>query len=68
MSEYLIWSWEHKMWWGPNHCGYTPHLEEAGRYTEAEAAKITVGHIPPGEEIAVHENWAISYGRPPRGG
>lgn len=34
---WLIWSNQHRMWWGPRHCGYTPQIEEAGRYTEAEA-------------------------------
>jgi hypothetical protein len=64
-ERYLIWSWEHQAWWGPNRCGYTTDVGLAGRYTEAEAGAITVGHIPPGEEVAVLEAWAIRRGPPP---
>ena len=63
--RYLIWSWEHLAWWRPNGQGYTRDVEEAGRYTEGEAAQETVGHVPPGEEVAVDEWWATNRGRPP---
>ena len=63
--RYLIWSWEHDAWWRPARRGYTEDVAEAGRYTEAEAAEETVGHIPPGEEVAVDEVWALGRGRPP---
>lgn len=36
----LVYSREHNAWWGPNHCGYTTNIDDAGRYTEAEADKI----------------------------
>ena len=39
-SEFLIWSIEHTAWWRPGRCGYTCKLEEAGRYSRAEAADI----------------------------
>jgi len=44
-DRYLIESMEHQFgdyrcWWGPNSCGYTQNLYEAGRYTEAEAREI----------------------------
>lgn len=55
---YVIWSHEHDMWWGPNHCGYTQHLDRAGRYTAKQAADITLNHIPPGEEVAVQSSVA----------
>ena len=36
---WLIWSDHHKAWWGPNSSGYRNHVADAGRYTQAEAAK-----------------------------
>jgi hypothetical protein len=27
-------------WWGPNRCGYVMRLDEAGKYTEADALRI----------------------------
>lgn len=40
MINYYIWSLEHQSWWKPGHCGYTPRIIEAGKYSEAEANKI----------------------------
>lgn len=40
MTYWLIWSNEHGSWWGPAERGYTRSIEEAGRYTYAEAKKI----------------------------
>jgi len=31
------------LWWCPNSCGYTTHLDQAGRYEKAEADRITKG-------------------------
>lgn len=46
--DYLVWSNEHQMWWRDSRSGYTPYIEEAGRYTEDEAHRIvddaTVAH------------------------
>jgi hypothetical protein len=46
MSEdgivYLLWSNKHEQWWKPGALGYTPHVEEAGRYTKAEAVRYVV--------------------------
>lgn len=39
---FLIWSNQHQRWWGPNGCGYTPWIEDAGRYEEADAEAIVV--------------------------
>jgi hypothetical protein len=37
---FLIWSNQHAMWWRPARRGYTPVIEEAGRYPRAAAEKI----------------------------
>ena len=39
-EPYLVWSNEHQAWWGPEHRGYTRHIERAGRYERAEAMLI----------------------------
>jgi hypothetical protein len=64
MSEkrrYVIWSHEHVAWWKPNRSGYTPVLEDAGRYTMEEAADITFGVIPVGSDIAMLALYAKHY-------
>lgn len=40
MSEYLIWSNEHRQWWKPGECGYTRFMAEAGLYTRERAIAI----------------------------
>lgn len=37
---WLIWSNEHKAWWGHCHRGYSTDVMEAGTYTYEEAIKI----------------------------
>lgn len=43
MQRFNIWARDHKQWWGPNHCGYTPYLAEAGHYSLAEIGDILCG-------------------------
>lgn len=38
--DYVIWSNEHRNWWGPNRCGYVRFLREAGRYSRGQAIEI----------------------------
>lgn len=38
-TPWVIWS-EHHGWWGPNECGYTQSLAEAGRYSRIRAEEI----------------------------
>lgn len=62
--RFVIWSWEHLSWWKPNRQGYTTELAEAGHYSFADAADITVGHIPAGEEVAMWLEEAQQRGKP----
>lgn len=45
-STYYIWSNEHRGWWGPDSCGYTPDVNKAGRYHRAVALQICRDAIP----------------------
>jgi len=40
MEEYVIWSNEHRLWWGPDWSGYRSKLIDAGRYSRQDAIKI----------------------------
>ena len=42
-ADYLVWSNEHRAWWGPNNCGYSTSLAFAGRYTRSDALAIAKG-------------------------
>ncbi len=42
-NSYLIWSNEHVAWWRPNSCGYTVHINAAGRYSREKALEICKG-------------------------
>lgn len=57
-EQYYVWSWEHKAWWRPQSSGYTTELRDAGLYTFDECAHIIIGHVPPGEEVAIHPSEA----------
>lgn len=45
-DQYLVWSNEHRGWWGPGRCGYTPGISNAGRYTREQAIEICQDAIP----------------------
>jgi hypothetical protein len=62
-ARYVVWSFEHRLWWGPGRCGYTPDLELAGRYTAEEAGRIVTDSMM-GEEVALHEATAKLHGHP----
>lgn len=68
--EYVIWSHEHNKWWAANSSGYTDDLAQAGRYGFRFAADIALNTLPPGMEIAVREEVAVSgweiHGAKPR--
>lgn len=41
---WIIWDEEHKLWWGPNSCGYSADIFEAGLYTRAESNALIRAH------------------------
>ncbi len=59
--KFVIWNAAHHVWWRPANLGYTTNIEEAGRFSAEEAAKIhtTLGakayqHIAIEEKIAAN--------------
>ena len=44
-ETYLIWSHEHKMWWGPGGRGYAVRLSGAGRYFRDQALDICANAV-----------------------
>ena len=62
MGAFVIWSWEHDAWWGPDECGYVSDLKAAGRYSLSDAGRIAAGsHV---EEVAIQESVAAERGAP----
>jgi hypothetical protein len=57
-TPYVIWSNEHRGWWGPARRGYVPDLESAGCYTR-EAAMLICYEAGPS---------SLRMGRGPGGG
>lgn len=45
MESYVIWSFKHGQWWGPDRCGYTSDLSMAGRYSGRDAGEITTDDV-----------------------
>lgn len=43
---YLIWSNEHRAWWGPGERGYVRSLAAAGRYSRPHALSICTRAVP----------------------
>lgn len=40
--RYLLWDMERQMWWAPARRGYTEAIDEAGRYSQAEAVDLAL--------------------------
>lgn len=55
---WLVWSNEHNAFWRPNRCGYTRLIDQAGRYSKAEAEAICHAAQP-------RANSTIYEGEPP---
>ena len=43
---YLVWSNEHRRWWGPSHHGYVTRVSDAGRYSLADALDLCANAVP----------------------
>lgn len=52
---WLVFSHEHGAYWRPNRCGYTTHVEAAGRYTFAEADSICRNARSPSADDSPYE-------------
>lgn len=39
-TAYIIWSHKHKLWWGPDECGYVQNFIFAGIYSQEWADAI----------------------------
>src|SRR3954468_9899002 len=65
VSEWLIWSNQHGMWWAPDERGYTRVIDEAGRYSELVAARIVSGATCDGQlyEQRIHPHTGQLYRR-----
>lgn len=42
-TTYVIWSNEHRAWWGPDRRGYCSRLDDAGRYDRESALGVCIG-------------------------
>ena len=49
-GDVLIWSKEHGAYWRPGGCGYTTHVEAAGRYS-LDDALLNTRHCGPEKRI-----------------
>jgi hypothetical protein len=52
-ENYLVWSNEHRGWWGPCARGYSPGMGGAGRYTRDQALRICRDAIPSAMTVGV---------------
>lgn len=48
---YLIWSAEHRAWWGPGRRGYVRGIAAAGRYSKEEMLQICIDAVPSASSI-----------------
>lgn len=61
---YLLWSQAHTAWWKPDGRGYHVDIDEAGRFSEADAIRYVVASAQSGIRdkvtfmVAAPDNWA----------
>lgn len=63
MYEYVIWSFEHEAWRGPDHRGYVLDLKDAGRYSAQDAGEIVTSSVML-DEVAIVAQLAEMHGAP----
>ena len=61
--KYVIWSFKHNQWWGPDQRGYTSDLSLAGLYGPTEAGEIVINSVLL-ESCAIIEPIAERHGPP----
>jgi hypothetical protein len=67
---YLLWSNKHEAWWRPDGWGYTDDIEQAGRFSEADAVENVVRSANCGildqvtSMVAAPDNWAPEVPQP----
>jgi hypothetical protein len=52
-ESYLIWSNEHRAWWGPAHCGYSKGLQGAGKYDRDTAIQCCKSALPSATHVGM---------------
>ena len=45
-ETYLVWSSEHRGWWGREQWGYVQDIDEAHHYSRDEALEVCLGTMP----------------------
>jgi hypothetical protein len=58
----VVWSNEHRAWWGPAFHGYTRGLDDAGRYTLNDAIKICGDALMTGAHIGMISEIPVRLG------
>lgn len=62
-AAWVVWSFEHQGWWRPKAEGYTPDLEEAGKFSRVEAGLYATMDIT-GGDVAISLSQAEREGPP----
>lgn len=52
-EDYLIWSNEHRSWWGHARRGYSKGIKDAGRYSREQAIDICRSDIPQASHVGL---------------
>ncbi len=60
-NVYLIWSNEHRAWWGPGRAGYSVGIQGAGRYSRDSAIDICRDAIPSAMHVGVISEIPVRY-------